>query len=234
MSERGITVRDVEVRTWPQRTDLLIIDPREALIIAHFPLLDPASGKVADLTSDYAERSRRAIEQTEAGQEYLRSHYDIDDETVTLRAQQDVRRLMSELLAEYELTLADLEFPRLQETLLELRKQPLERLYALLCEWHDVVERHLPAGYTERDPDSWVHRAVPDGHHFHFLAAGLSSRANASHEDTDDAYLLFRDLIDVELIHFSFGHALRWLYFHLTEFSAYHPFRLRALIEAGL
>ena len=238
MSEqpRSVAVRDVEVRTWPQRTDLLIIDPYEALAIAHYPLVNPAPGKVADLTCGYEERARRAIEQLEADQQYLRSHYQVPDaEDVKLRAMPDVRQLMSEVLAQHDVTLDDLEMPALRATLKKLSEEPTSRLYELLCDWHDVVERHLPAGHTARDPQSWVHRARPDdGYHFHYLATGATSRDQATPEDSDDAYVLFRDLVDVELEHFSFGHALRWLYFHLTEFSAYKPFGMRALAQAGL
>jgi hypothetical protein len=230
--DRSIVVRDVEVRTWPLRADLLVIDPGEALALAYFPLKDPGIGKVADLHCGYAARCARALAQLEADQYYLRGHYGVgEDEDVCLRALTRPRASMNEILGEHGLDLNAVELPALAATLTMLRERESSELYELLRDWHDVAEMNTPRGHSARDVDSWLARARPhNNYHFHYLATGLS-RASASADEDTEAYLLFRQLIDTDLAHFSLGLALRWLYFAATEFAAYQRFPLRALNE---
>ena len=140
---------------------------------------------------------------------------------------------MEELLGDHELGLAELEFPRLEATLEMLRARPPGELYRLLCEWHDVVECHMPAGYTQLYPNSWVHRAAACREHFRHLVSGTGGGPTLTVREEADAHTLFRQMVDVDLAHFSFGHALRWVYFQGTEFADCEPFALQALSEAA-
>jgi hypothetical protein len=222
MPTAGLVFRDVEVRTWPQRTDLLVIDPEDTLVLAYFPFLDPGPGKVANLHCGYQERARRALTQLQAAQEYLCGHYRVR-EHLCLRANTNVRERLDKLLREHGLDLETVEWPQLPSTLERLRVREATQLYALLCDWHDLAELYMPAGYSGFNPESWVHLAQPENcHYFHHLSG-----------DTDDeeAYALFRRETDVDLAHFDFGLVLRWAYFHATEFADREPFILRALSE---
>jgi hypothetical protein len=232
MKSKSVAIRDVEIRTWPQRTDLLVIDPYQAQVIAYFPCLEPAPGKVADFSCGYDSRAKRALLQVSCDQEYLQKHFILQEE-VQLRAISDVRELLEAILQDYDLSLDKIEMPQLRAALKSLSQLPNEKLYTFLCDWHDIVELHLPGGSSAEDPGAWVWRAHPDkGCHFHYLATGLEKDVS-NEQDHKEAYKMFKHLVDVPLRHFSFGHALRWLYFSKTEFADQEEFELRALKEAG-
>ena len=233
--KQSMTVRDVEVRTWPERSDVLVIDIQRAIVITHFPLVEPGPGKVADPTCDYTERARRAIRQMELDQEFLQEYFDIEEEhIIKLTVNDDSRQRIDDLLSEYGLSLDKVAMANVRKTLTKLFEMDSDQLFKLLCDWYDVVERHYPAGSVAREQDSWVHRATPEAScHFHYLAAGLTDRAAADEDDTEDAYVVFQELVDVPLRNFTFGHALRWVYFHKTEFADRTPWELQALLEAG-
>lgn len=233
----GIVYRDVEIRTWPERSDLLVIDVITTRVIAHYPL--PAdddefagSGPLFDPLSGYAERADAAIAAVESDQPFLQAIFGEGDDPVCLRGSGDCRHRLAELLESIGLTLDDVGVGQLGELEAKLDAIEIDKLYQLLCDWHDVVERHYPAGASVDDPESWVHRARPDScFHFHYLACGGDRSTVYSPGDDDLAHELFRGLIDVELADFTFGLFLRWVYFHRTEFAERERFQLRALSE---
>ena len=229
-----ITVKDVEIRSWPQRADVVVIDVNGARVVAHYPLNDPRPYVIWDPKAPYAERAAYALELLEDEQEYLRACFGSDaGEFVKLKPTPVVRERIAELLGEYDLTLDEIAFTLLRPALRKLAGMEIERVHALMCDWFDAVERHYPAGSARQDADSWVHRAAPDRacHHL-YLACGVEDRAQATPEQMQAAYALFRELIDQEITHFTFGHALRWLYYHRTEFAGVSPFELRAFADA--
>lgn len=230
-----IAVRDVEIRSWPERADLVVIDINRARVLAHYPLNDPRPYTIWNPKAPYGARAEQAIEFLEDEQEYLRLVFGVDAQhIVKLQPTPVVRQRIQELLADYGLSLQDIEFAQLSGALARLSAEPVDRLYDLLCDWYDTVERHYPAGAARQDPGSWVHNAHPDrAVHHHAITCEVTDRSAASDEQTEQAYEFFRELIDVDLQHFSFGHALRWLYYHRTEFADRSPFELRAIPQAA-
>ena len=224
-----VTFRDVEVRTWPERPDLLIVDGAGAAVLAQYLQFeedDPfaRSGDLFDPSASFEDRARSAIRAIENDQPFLQSHFDTD-ESVCLRLDRTGRGRLETLLGEYGLKLSDTDLRALGQTEQRLRQMPAEDLYRLLCDWHDLVDRRYPAGSSVADPGSWVHRARPDDcHHFHYLAG----------DDPAEAERLFEQLINVGLRDFSFGMLIRYVYFSQAEFPAMERFPLRALNEAGV
>jgi hypothetical protein len=231
-----IRVCEVEVRSWPERADLVVIDYRRAVVLAHYPLSDPRPYVVWDPKAPYQERADTALSFLEEDQSYLRAHFDAPEtHLVKLHATPSVRQRIQELLADYDISLADIAFSHIRQGLAVLAAQDSERLYELLCDWYDTVERHYPAGSARSDSRSWVVRAAPGrAVHHHYLAAGIENRVDAAAEDTEAAYEIFQQLIDVDLTELTFGHLLRYVYYHRTEFAEIAPFEPRALVQAGV
>lgn len=226
-------VREVEVRTWPERTDCLVIDVYGAELLTHFYLRDDRSSAAWNPLAGYEDRKADALCRTEMLQDDLRRYFELDDDhTVKLEATPTVRERYGKLLEEHGLSLDSVELCNLKETVVALKKLPLLELYTLLCDWHDVVERHYPAGQSYRDPASWVHRAHPEVavHHF-YLATGEEQQFEVGSEEEIEAYRQFVDLVDVDLAHLSFGHVIRWVYFHRSEFPERPLPALRAARE---
>lgn len=222
MAGESTAVREVEVRTWPERTDCLVIDVYGAELLTHFYLRDDRDSPAWDPTATYEERKADALCRTEMLQDDLRRYFELeDDHTVKLEATTTVRDRYGKLLEEHGLSLESVELNNLKETVVALKKLPLIDLYTLLCDWHDVVERHYPAGQSYRDPQSWVHRAHPEVavHHF-YLATGREEQYETGSDEEIEAYRQFVDLVDVDLSHLSFGAVIRWVYFHRSEFPA--------------
>jgi hypothetical protein len=232
----SIAVREVEVRSWPERADLVVIDYRRALVVAQYSLSDPRPYVPWQATAPYEERARAAVELLEADQDFLRLAFDAPDGAIVkLTVNQAPRQRIADLLGEHGITMGDVDLVNIRRGLRKLAQLPVEELYGLLCDWYDVVERRYPAGSARQDPSSWVTRAHPDrAVHHHYLVCGAEDRDSCSAEQSDAAYELFRGLIDVELPFFSFGHAIRWVYYLRTEFSDRDQFALRALSQVGV
>jgi hypothetical protein len=233
MSDNTLTVREVEVRTWPERTDVLVIDLQRAIVLAHYPLREgEVTGTVHDWTASYDDRAAIALRALERDQEYLQMHYDVVDAEIKLRDVAVVRERQDRLLSDYQLNLNRISFPSVPAVVQQLQEMPVDDLYHLLVDWYDVVERHYPAGSAALNPESWVHRAAPDqAFHWLYLASGEEDCAAADPETNDEAYDLFTSLVDVDLDAFNFGHVIRWVYFHRTEFSVREMPELRALTQ---
>lgn len=214
--ERVVT-RCLEVRTWPQRVDVFLIDPPTNITLAHFPLDSEFQGPVFDPLAPYEERAADALKRLEKDQSSLRWHYGLDCE-VRLGLDGDMRAVLSETLGAYDLELSALRLDSLCADPYWLEHLGIDQLFCVLCDWIDVAERHYPVGSTlsVREPNHWASRSRPDtARHFHALA-GVDKPEDAS---DDNAYALFCAMVDAPLSQFSFGMLLRWLYYHLTEFS---------------
>lgn len=231
-TEHSIVFREVEIRTWPERSDLLVIDLAHAVAIAHYPLQE-LPGPLFDPLAPYEERAAQAVESLEGDQDYLRAHFSVaPDHEVKLQPVRETRARIESLLADYGLRLDDTSLTDSERLLAKLDELSLDDLYELLCDWHDVVERHYPAGSSRMDERSWVHRAQPSScYHWRYLACGLDPENEGNPDEQEEAYELFRSLIDVALENLTYGHLLRYAYFHRAEFPRRERFELRALAE---
>lgn len=229
-----LVIREVEVRTWPQRSDLLVIDPQNGYTLAHYPLQEDNRRSPAwDPFSPIEARAKDAAARTEIHQDFLRLYYELAPSAeVKLVPTTGIRRRMGELLGQYDLTLADIELSSLESAAKRLAAMELDALYELLCGWHDAFELFYPIGASKLDPMSWIHRATPDSCALLlYLSSGKESYQEAKSDEVEEAYALFRRLVDLELERFTFGHLLRWLYFHRAEFPDRPPFRLAVFKE---
>lgn len=219
--KRKIVVRELDVRTWPERTDVVLIDLKSATALAHYPLEEMGVGACFDPRARFDERAADALGRLEHDQELLRFHWQLPDETlIRLGVDTSVRELIENLLDEYGLALADVELDDPNRPLERLGRLDVGELYELLCDWHDVVERRYGAGESRADPDSWVQRAAPERACLYaWLCAGATERFPIDSPAAAEAYRLFLELVDADLAGFSFGHLLRWTYFHRTEFA---------------
>lgn len=215
----GISFRDVEVRTWPERTDVLVIDPGSVFLLAQYDLQEgdddmKGKGPLFDPTVPYEKRSLLAIHAVEQDQEGLRRYFLLEEESVCLRRADAPRQRLEETLTEYGLSLDEVELERIDSLQRKLEEMPIGYLWWLLCDWHDVAERHYPAGTSAADPWSWLQRSRPEEcRHFHLLASSMEKEAT-----DEEAYKEFTDIVDTPLSKFSLGVFLRWIYFHRAEF----------------
>jgi hypothetical protein len=224
----SVTFIDVEVRTWPQRTDLLVISRDSAETLARF--LPEGEAPANNPLMPYKTRCAAAIQMLSADQDYLQATTVTKDAIVRLTVNDEARSIVQHILQEHALTLESVELNHVRSVSDKLWAMPLEELYEFLCDWHDVVELHMPAGSSAAKPTSWVHRAAPArASHYHQLSLGSEEHANV--EELEEAYEFFQDCVDVILEEFTFGHLLRHVYFHRTEFPMCQPFELGALAQ---
>lgn len=236
MTTMAPTTYEIEVRTWPERSDVLVIDVDRAIVLAHYEL-DEEGPKtpLSDPLAPYSDRAAQAIAALHSDQPYLQAHFRSGEQEVELRDVDASRSRLSDLLAQHDLTLADVELANLPQLDGKMDGMDIGDLFSLLVDWHDVVERHYPQGSSYQESESWVHRARPENaFHFHYLAAGVEDRNEASEQETSSAYELFHRFVDVDLPSYSFGFYLRWVYFHRTEFPDVSRPRPRAWDEAGI
>lgn len=227
----GTTIREVDIRTWPERSDVVVIDVKSAIVLAQFPYLDPEPGKVADLSAEFQERAARAIEQVELHQDVLQGHYGVgEDIVVRLKPTLKVRAIVNSALESHGITLEETKVKNLENLMDKLETMPVTELFGLVCDWFDVVERRYPSGSAAREEMEWVSRSEPSRSvQFHYLAHGLEDRKEATEDQTLAAQEFFRFLIDVQIEEFNLGHILRWVYYHRTEFDNIPRFELTAL-----
>lgn len=221
MEERTVT-RTVDVRSWPERADVLVFDEERAETLMIFPLQDNRRAPAWDPFAPYDERVADVILRLEADQDILRTYYELSpDESVTFINSGLRRGRIEELLSRYGFSLESVEMPKLMEVARKLRYElDVDTLYAFLCDWYDVVETGLPEGTAALRPGSWVHRAAPEKRClYHYLITGSEDRSQFDNATTSEAYSEFKSLVDVPLENFSLGHLIRWIYFHRTEFD---------------
>lgn len=230
-----ISFRDVEVRTWPERTDVLVIDPSSFFTLAQYEIQDPSdplrgTGPLFSPVTPYQERSLLAVHAVEQDQEGLRRYFLLEDESVCLRPTEESRQKLSEVLSEYGFSFEDVEIANLASFQKELERMSLDHFWLFLADWHDVVERRYPAGTSASDPWSWLQRSRPEGClHFHMLASSKEKEAS-----DDEAYEELQSVVDVSLRDFSLGLFLRWIYFHRAEFPDRDIPAMRSLQELSL
>lgn len=223
---RSVVVRHVEVRSWPERPDIMVIDQERALELAHYDLEDipewvAADDPVFDPMQPWAVRARHALRELEQDQERLGLHFEVDPHLeVRLAPAPEPRRASDAILRAHGLSLDDVELPRIGEAIERMRAMPAAELWELMADWYDRMERRYPVGTSRSEPRSWVHRAHPDrADHFTHLADG----------DREIALELFREAVDVPIPEFSLYQVLQWVYFSRTEFAGEQPFALTAL-----
>lgn len=231
--EAGVTLRRVEVRSWPQNVDVRLIDPQSGVQLAHFPLDDAFQGPCFDPYFGYADRAADALARLETDQRSLREWYQLNEaETVRIEADETVRGLLAAVLDPFGLELEQIELCYLVEDwkwIARIATESQYELYELLCNWVDVAEHHYPAGslLSANEPHLWVENSKPENACCFHYVAGV---AKGEHSE-DAAYARFLSMVDVPLADFTFGHLLRYLYYHLTEFYDRRPPQPRALAE---
>lgn len=225
---RSVLVRHVEVRSWPERPDIMIIDQERAMELAHYSLEDipewvEADDPIFDPLQPWAVRARHALRALEADQERLTLHFEVDQEfEVRLSPAPEPRRSSEAILREHGLSLDDVELARIEKAIATMQAMPITELWALMADWYDRMERRYPAGTSRAEPRSWVHRAHPDrADHFTHLADG----------DRDLARELYQEAVDLPVAEFSLYPVIQWVYFGRTEFAGEQPFALSALEE---
>jgi len=220
-----VTVRYVEVRSWPERTDVVAIEPARAIALAHYRLDEQPLGvgysPIFDPRGPWATRADAALRSLEENQPFLHVCFDVDgDGFIRLEPAEQPRADLEGILTTYGLSLKDVEVPNLACALRLVARMPVVDLWELIADWYDRVERRYPPGTARAATESWIHRAHPDvAEHFTALAGG----------DAAAGLDLFREEVDVPMGEFGLYPALMWIYGFRTEFSGVQPFRLRAL-----
>lgn len=226
----SVLLRHVEVRSWPERTDVLVLDAERAVVLAEYALDDPPEGReqspLFDPTAPWAVRARHALRSLERDQERLLLHFAVDPSfEVRLAPAPEPRRSFEGILREAGLDLQQVEIPHLPDAVAQLNAISPERHWELVADWFDRCERRYPAGVSREDERSWVQRAHPSrADHFTHLAAG----------DRELAYEIFSEQVDVEVDELSLYQVLCWSYFSRTEFSDRPPVVLVALKDLGI
>lgn len=223
---RSVVVRHVEVRSWPERPDIMVIDQERAMELAHYDLEDvpdwvEVDDPVFDPLQPWAVRARHALRELEQDQERLSIHFEVDpDFEVRLAPAPEPRRSSDAILRAHDLSLDEVELPQIQGAIAKMRAMPVVELWELMADWYDRMERRYPVGTSRGEPRSWVHRAHPDrADHFTHLADG----------DRELARELFQEAVDVPITEFSLYPVIQWVYFSRTEFAGEEPFPLTAL-----
>lgn len=202
----------VDVRSWPERTDVLVVDPKQAVALAHFPLDPLCDGPLWDPSASYELRAQAALDILADDGEYLQASFHSGGEAVDLSLDLSGRDRIEEILAPAGLSLDQIDFDKLEAVEEKLLQLDLETLFSLVCDWHDVVERRYSKGSSLADKTSWAARSLPDDCYlYHYLVGDNSS--------DQEAYDLLAELNDVDLSDFSFGYLLRWVYYSRAEFA---------------
>jgi hypothetical protein len=208
----------IDVRTWPERTDVIIVDPAMMTVLAQYPLDPVCEGPIWDICAPYKERANAAKEALLEDPEYLAASFHSGGEKVELIIDTSLRTRMDVLLKGAGLDLSQIEFGKIKNAETKLRNLEIKKLFNLLCAWHDVVERRHLGGASSSQ--SWTERSHPDNCHLYcYLIAGVDNAHAINDEEKEEAFLLLSELNDVDIKDLTFGHILRWIYYSRTEFS---------------
>jgi hypothetical protein len=228
-----LEVRDVEVRSWPECTEIKVFADAWDEPVEHYPFLNeqPLPPRL-DPLAPYRERAADALRTLEASyQDRLRTVFDLDEQaTVRLHADEYNREVIADLLGRYGLTLDDVELTKIDNLIGSFYDLRLDELFQLFVDWADIVEEREPEGAASTD--LWLENSNPDrACHYLMTTAGLSSHSQASEEQRVAAYQALYAEVDVPLADFSLGALLRWVYYHRSEFPDCEPFELAAVEE---
>lgn len=216
MSEM-IAVRHVEVRSWPERSDVLVIDQDQAIALSHYRLDDipgwAADDPVFDISAPYAARCESALRDLERDQERLILHFGLPRHaTVRLACTAEPRASLERLLVDHGLNLALVELSEPGRLVDALTGMDERVLWHLVADWFDRAERRFRPGTGRQQASPWVMRSHPDrADHFHHLSDG----------DTGWAYESYRDTIDVPAAEVRLHHVLQWALYARTEFAEF-------------
>jgi hypothetical protein len=221
----------VEIRTWPQCTDVHVIDVQGVREIAHYPLDPDLAGPAFDPRAPFAERAQQIINFLEADQDFLEQTFQVSD-PVTLEIDPRPRELIAEVLTKHGLSFEQLDLGQTAALVEVLDQRSDQELFALLVDWFDVVESHKHLGYSAQHQAPWITRSEPgSGVLFHYLALEQESTDEADSGAHKAAYALFTELIDANLADYNFGRLLRWIYYHRTEFPNFSRPEMTAWAE---
>lgn len=210
-----VVVRHVEVRSWPERIDVVVIDQERAVALSHYSLEDvpgwARTDPVFDPLAPFAERCRSALHGLEQDQERLCLQFETPPQfAVSLACTDEPRASLDRLLGTYGLSLEAVELANLAGLVEHLNGLDVERFWELLCDWFDRVERRYPAGTSRQEQAPWTARSHPSrADHFHHMADG----------DDEVAYEMYREAIDLPLADLTLHVLLQWIYYARTEFA---------------
>lgn len=229
---------DVLVESWPATTGIIVRAGDH--VIGHYePTADPAlerggppSSPLFDIRAPYEDRRDAAIEALEDNQDYLQICFGIEERPVQLHPDDRRHQQALAILEEFEIPLEATRLPELAGLGELLERRSLDEVFELLRRWHDVIELRAEPGASDQ-PGSWVQRAKPDNCFlFHYLAVGLSERAEPGTPEAEAAYTYFRSFCNPPIGDFSLGSYLRWHYYHRAEFPYRDRPPMQALAEA--
>lgn len=222
----ALNMRYLEVRSWPERADIVVVDRANGEAMAHYDLMDVptelAQSPLFDVNASWQDRAKHALHELETDdQELLRIHFGLDEDApLHLAVDPEPRERLAQVLQDHGLSLADVEFSNTIQLIERLERMSVHDLWALMSDWYDVCARRYPAGISRREPESWVHRAHPDrSEHYSHISRG----------NRETAWALFKDQVDLPLANFSLYELICWVYFSRTEFADHEPFGLQAL-----
>jgi hypothetical protein len=215
--------KEIQVISWPETVDLTIYPKDTRFPLADFDVFsclagednfqtnNPLREKALDITLDYKERVKAAIDTLLGDQVFLEAFYQEktpfkrSDFSVDLKSRLTIAKLFSAagFPVKEDPSLKELSFENIQTIVLKLKEMPIENLFSLLINYNKEVEM---VDNPEEDP-AWIKRANPTkANNFKTIAGS-------------NAYVFFRDLIDDSSGQFGIGHIIRYVYFHRTEFK---------------
>lgn len=221
----------VDVKTWPERADTLVVDARSGRPLVHFPLRYDRGSPVCNILAPRQARIVDALERAEFDQSALRGFLGIPAGKRIRLYERGVRAGLIEFaLLPAALSVEQVEFADARTLERELAARSLEQLHQAVVGWFECIERNGDRGSAARIAQGRLHRADPEHPfhepYFHSLAEPFTGEQAI---DDDSAYRLCRELVDVPLELFSLKQLLWRAFFCRSEFPERTPFPLRAL-----
>lgn len=208
----------IEIRTWPQRTNVAAIDVNRAVVIAEYPIKPQhAQGAVFNALASYEDRASHAVSLLESDQEFLRHAFHEDEDEIELEIHPGARVYIDRVLAKHDLEISDLDISNTREMITHLDSLNLNELFGFLVDWYDVIETHRDFGISVNSPDPWVERSRPGSCFlFHYMNDGCASPPDTPDPAALDLMMMTLDVADED---YTFGHLLRWAYYTRGEFE---------------
>src|SRR5581483_350677 len=157
----------VDVKTWPERADTLVVDARSGRPLVHFPLRYDRGSPVCDILAPRTARIVDALERAEFDQSFLRGFLGLSPGRRIRLYERGIRTgLIEHALLPAALSLEQVEFAGARTLERELAGRPLEQLHQTVVGWFECVERGGDAGAAARIGQGRLYRADPE-HPFH-------------------------------------------------------------------